>query len=301
MRARLFPRQWRRPSAPCCANGAGGWPRTGRPPEQAGTTGSATGRRQLGRQGRAHPCIQLDYRDHRDRLRPYGRVERLVVVQIGAHRPRLVGRPTATPPDRTVRLPGPRVELGDLARHTDQAPERLPRHRREGEPAAGAAGGLSGVLLRAPDSMASPAAGGRSAADPSPRPDSRCTPFSPSAMARHMPTLSGSSYAQSPSYDGTPNMTNTYGTWTTRSATCHTRRHSVKRTRHTAPPVILVDRGRRSTTTPASLPTSGCTSPRPRASSPRPGLRRALTARSWCSRRWARAPPPTAPGWPSSG
>lgn len=56
------------------------------------------------------PCIQLDYRDHRDRLRPYGRVERLVVVRFGAHRPELVGRPQQRPADGTVpraRLPGP--------------------------------------------------------------------------------------------------------------------------------------------------------------------------------------------------
>lgn len=65
------------------------------------------------------------------------------------------------------------------------------------------------------------------------------TPVAPRSarrrQARHILTLSGSSHAQSPSYDGTPNMTHTYGTWTARSATCHTRQHSVKRT---PPPAV---------------------------------------------------------------
>lgn len=73
------------------------------------------------------PCIQLDYRDHRDRLRPYGRVERLVVVgsahigQGSSADHHSNGPPTELP---RARLPGCPArggrEEGDLARRTDR-------------------------------------------------------------------------------------------------------------------------------------------------------------------------------------
>ncbi|WP_405682766.1 hypothetical protein [Streptomyces sp. NBC_01238] len=69
------------------------------------------------------PRVQLDHRDHGDRLGPDGRAERLVVVRFGAHRPGLARRPQQGPANGAVaraRVPGPGVEEGDRAGHFGQ-------------------------------------------------------------------------------------------------------------------------------------------------------------------------------------